>query len=451
MRILKFGGTSLADVGRIDRAAALVQEASVETRVVVVASAIAGVTNQLVGLVARPDRKNGNSFDDVDRIEGRHLEILEALSGSGRAAIRRSIVAIVEALRSDIELLEKDPLDRAEITDRIVAGGERLSVQLVAAALRSRGSAARVVDAADAVVTDSSFGEARVDLEATRDRCRRVLSGRDRAIPVVTGFIGADAHGRTTTIGRGGSDYTAAVLGGCLGVDRVEIWTDVDGVLTAPPQLVPSVSTIPWLSYEEAAELSFYGAKVLHPKTIRPLAERGIPIHVRNTLAPARRCTEIAARTGGPSRVVAVSAYEDVSVEYRKGGEVPTNALMSCRASADGMTLVAFPSPKPDSPVLPAGDRLRSASIVTLVGHDIAAQPWVAGRALESLARRGIAVRSFAAGAGPHTVALLIDRDELEAALCAVHDALMLDRETVSSGRGGSLAGRRKEQQTTAA
>ena len=438
MKVLKFGGTSLANRQRFEEAARLVGEAAKEGRVVIVASAVAGTTNRLVALIEASSSGSADWTEGVCAVERQNLEILAGLPSSCREPAARSIHGVVQAIRNDLELLATGPANRMEICDRVLAAGERLSVQLFAAILQSNGCAARVVDAADAVVTDSSFGEARVDLEATRRRCQRLFTGRNTATPIVAGFIGADPHGRTTTIGRGGSDFTAAVLGAVLDAERVEIWTDVDGVLTAPPQLVPSVSSIPWLSYEEAAELSYFGAKVLHPQTVRPLAERGIPIHVRNTLEPARRGTEITAHSGTQSRVVAASAFEDVTAFRLCNGSLAEvgEVLMSCRASADGTTLVAVPSSRAASLIgrIQEAEHF-AASIITLVGHDIALQPWVAGRALESLARRGIAVRSFTAGAGPHTVALLVGRNDLENALCTIHNALMLDRETAAVSR----------------
>jgi aspartate kinase len=438
MRVLKFGGTSLAGRRNLEVAANLVKEAVKEARIVVVTSAVAGTTNRLTALTETTNRMGSSWAEEVCAIECQHLDIIAGLPSSCREPAARSVGTVIDGLRKDLGELAAEPANRKEITDRVLAAGERLSVQLFAAILQSAGCAARAVDAAEAVVTDSSFGEARVDLEATQRRCQRLFAGRNTAMPVVTGFIGADPHGRTTTLGRGGSDFTAAVLGAALDAERVEIWTDVDGVLTAPPQLVPGVSSIPWLSYEEAAELSYFGAKVLHPQTVRPLAERGIPIHVRNTLEPARRGTEIAALSGARSRVVAASAFEEVTAfRLRNGSQAEVGeVLMSCRASADGSTLVAVPSSRSEGLIGRLHvDDFFDASIVTLVGHNIALQPWVAGRALESLARRGVVVRSFAAGAGPHTVALLVDRDDLENALCTIHNALMLDRETSAVGR----------------
>jgi aspartate kinase len=453
MKVLKFGGTSLANRMRVLEVSRLVRAAAAETRVVVVASAMAGVTNRLERLTGTASDRDDNWTEELEALERRHLEVLAALPASSREPAAAVLRSRIRVLRADLEALAGDPLDRPEICDRILSVGERLSVELLAATLQGQGCAARAVDAADLVATDSSFGEARVDFARTAHRCRRLLEGRNTAIPIVTGFIGADRRGRTTTLGRGGSDYSAAVLGAVLGAERVEIWTDVDGVLTAPPLLVPGASSIPRLSYEEAAELSFFGAKVLHPQTVRPLAERGIPIHVRNSLAPARRGTEIGSPVGAAGRVVAVSAVEEAAVfRFGPGGACDLHdALMVCRASSDGATLAVVPAGRAESFARPSCERLVDGSVLTLVGLDIARQPWVAGRALESLARRGISVRSFAAGASPHTVVLLVDRGDLEIAMCTIHDGLMLDRQTVAGSRKELGLGQREVAHVTAA
>ena len=240
----------------------------------------------------------------------------------------------------------------------------------------------------------------------------------------------------------------------------MEIWTDVDGVLSAPPRLVPSVSRSPGCRTKKLRSFHFSAPRCSTARTVRPLAERGIPILVRNTFAPDRYGTEVASRSGAESRVVAVSANENVGVLRLRSGSpwIVGDVLMSCCASSDGATLVAVSDHRAESLI----DELRRdeelplehhypASIITLVGHDIALQPWVAGRALESLARRDIAVHSFAAGAGPHTVVLLVERADLEAAMCTIHDALMLDRVTASAGRNQLKLGKKEVQHVSAA
>lgn len=449
MRVLKFGGTSVADRKQMEVVAGLVAEAALHSRVVVVTSAVAGVTNRLVRLIdgVSPglDRP-----EEVKALEALHLDLLNGLDAEIREPAERLIRRTVSRLESDLEPTGR--LGGAEFRDRVLAAGERLSVQVLAAILRSRGCPARAVDGAEVLATDSTFGEARVDLDATRENCRK-LFGSEEEVPVVTGFVGGDAAGRTTTLGRGGSDLSASVLGAALDAECVEIWTDVDGVLTAPPALVPSSSRIPRMSYAEAAELSYFGAKVLHPRTVQPLAVCGIPIHVRNTTAASRRGTAIVADGNLLSRVAAVAAVEDVTIlDVRVRAETsdglrcrvapwsiagaPDEILVGCRASCDGSSLLAVPTAKVDALCarLTQNDGVEvevrgKGSVLAIVGHDIGSQPWVVGRALEALGRHGLEIRALSAGASAHAVTILVNREDLAAALSTVHNALMLDRE----------------------
>ena len=450
MRVLKFGGTSVADRRQMEVVADIVAAASRETRVVVVASAVAGITNRLVKLI-ESDPLDCDRCREVEAIERHHLALLDGLDEAIKEPAVRLIHGVAGRLSADLAGAEQ--LGEAELRDRVLAAGERLSVPTLVAILQSKGCPATPVDGSEVLATDSTYGEARVDLDATRSRCRILFDGNDGVIPVVTGFVGGDAEGRTTTLGRGGSDLSASVLGAALDAECVEIWTDVDGVLTGPPALVPGASRIPRMSYAEAAELSYFGAKVLHPRTVQPLAVRGIPIHVRNTTAASRRGTAIVADVGLLSRVAAVAAVEDVTIlEVRAEGEsadglqcrvapwsiagAPDEILVGCRASCDGSSLLAVPTARVDG--LRARlfendgvrvDVLGEGSVLAIVGHDIGSQPWVVGRALEALGRRGLEIRALSAGASAHAVTILVDRKDLAAALSAVHNALMLDRE----------------------
>jgi aspartokinase/homoserine dehydrogenase 1 len=447
MRVLKFGGTSLADGRRIRHVARLVRRAAQQHRVVVVASAMAGFTDRLCRLI--DDAIAARPVDhDVDSLERRHLGVLEKLELSyGRLAInaiRRSILD----LRRDLQETALRGDCPGHIRDRIMATGERSSVEVVAAVLKTVGCPARVVDGSEVVITDDRFCEARVDFEATRRACTGLREIPAVDVPVVTGFIGADRNGRTTTLGRGGSDYSAAILGAALDAERVEIWTYVDGVLSGPPQIVAGASRISRLSYEEAAELSYFGASVLHRRTVEPLVTRGIPVIVRNTLDPSRQGTEIGVGEPASSRVVAVSAIREVTVLHvTSAGDRPSTSarppivlgledeiLMACSASSDGSVLIAAPAEKAANlaqRLVQAGEIAVTdrglASVVALVGHRLGSQPWVAGRAFEALGRRGLMVRAVAAGTSPHALTLLVERDELEAVLTTVHTALRLD------------------------
>jgi aspartate kinase len=288
VRILKFGGTSVGSPQALGQALDVVVRAAAQTPVVVVASAMSGVTDALV-LAARGAASHSHDVAHlVEHLRARHLELLHSVASyhpAHRAA--ETITARLHELSALLEAVQAARVCTPRQQDAIAALGERLSVPVVVAGLEDRGLTALAVDAGDLLRTDAAFGAAEVDLPATRRLARtRLLQLADGVVPVVTGFLGATPLGATTTLGRGGSDWSAAVLGWALGAERVEIWTDVDGVMSADPRREAGAVTLPRLGYAEATRLALAGAKVLHPKTMTPLAEAGIPIVVRNTLRP---------------------------------------------------------------------------------------------------------------------------------------------------------------------
>jgi aspartate kinase len=287
-RVLKFGGTSVGTAPALRSAIGIAEAAARERPVVVVVSALSGVTNALEAALpgAAAGRLDAAGF--AAAVRDRHLALLGAVAG-GRPAVRAG--GVVRATATELEGRLRavagsgafSPRDRAAV----LALGERLATPVVAAGLGTRGVDARAVDGASLVRTDASFAEASVDYDATRRLARTALgTAAPGAVPVVTGFLGATEAGETTLLGRGGSDLTAAILGWALDAERVEIWSDVDGVMTADPRLHPGARTLARLSYAEAAALARAGAKVLHPRTLDPLEGAGIPVFVGNTLRP---------------------------------------------------------------------------------------------------------------------------------------------------------------------
>jgi aspartokinase/homoserine dehydrogenase 1 len=311
VRVMKFGGTSVGDASCIARVVEIVRVASRDSQVVVVVSAMSGITNQLVEAATQAEA-------------GRHApaaSIFEGIRRQHDAAIAALVPTAAERTRLDCKmksLLEEGlRLCRGtsllgELTprsrDAISGLGERLSAPLVAAALADRGVASEALEATELVVTDSSHGGAEPDMDSTQERCEtrlRPLLDRD-VVPVITGFIGATPEGVLTTLGRGGSDYSATILAAALQADEVTIWTDVDGLHTADPRLVSEGCTIPEISYREASELAYFGAKVLHPKTLRAVVRCGIPLWIRNTFEPEQPGTKIT--PAGPASEPAVKA-----------------------------------------------------------------------------------------------------------------------------------------------
>jgi homoserine O-acetyltransferase len=302
-RVMKFGGTSVADAARLQRVAALVREARRNGPVAAVVSALAGVTDALVRL-ADTAAAGAPWREDLEQLAARHRACATAL-GAG-AATEDALAAVLADLAATLAAIAAAGA-AAAARDAVLACGERLSLALASAALSAAGLDPEPWDTRTLVVTDSTFGEAAVDADATRTRVAAAWRAlRPGATPVATGFIAADREGRTTTLGRGGSDYSASLLAAALDAGCVEIWTDVDGVLSAPPALAAG-RPVPCLSYAEAEQLARYGGKVLHPATMAPAAAAGIPIMVRNTFNPEGPRTLVASRVAAEG-VVAVTA-----------------------------------------------------------------------------------------------------------------------------------------------
>ncbi len=280
----------------------------------VVVSALGGITDELVSLAdgAPEDPEPLNSA--VDRILDRHLAVLgEVAPGDNKT--RSEIITTIDELRRLITGIGYIGDCPPAVRDRIIATGERLSAPIVAAALRHAGQPALPVCGTEVIRTDSIHGSAEVLPAATTDLARKRLLGIcDEVIPVVTGFIGADGNQTPTTLGRGGSDLTATVLGAALEADRVEIWTDVNGIFTAPPRVVAGARPQPYVSYDEAAEMAQFGAAVLFTKTIAPVRELGIPVVVRNTFDPDGPVTWVGREPEVPAGARSLASVERAAV-----------------------------------------------------------------------------------------------------------------------------------------
>src|SRR5437660_11295597 len=308
--IMKFGGTSVEDADAFRSVAAIVKS-HIAVRPVIVVSALAGFTNALLASVAKAIEGDARAATkSLHHYFGRHSSIAEVLLSDGpRQAFETAAAAARREIRQLHKIIAAHPVTSPPLQDAIVAYGEYLSSLLLAAVLREDGLAARHVDGRECIRTDDNYGNA-APLSETALATQAKLSPLIEAemIPVVGGFIGSTKEGATTTLGRGGSDYTAALVGAALDAREIQIWTDVSGVLTADPRVVPDARTVPSLSYAEAAELAYFGAKVLHPKTIQPAMDRDIPVRICNSRAPGDGGTLVTARgTVWPRGVKAIA------------------------------------------------------------------------------------------------------------------------------------------------
>jgi aspartate kinase len=305
--VLKFGGTSVGTATALRSALAIAEAAGRERPVVVVVSALSGVTNALEAALSGAAARRLDVPAFAAAIRDRHLALLAAVA-HGKPARRATTVVRdrIAGIETRLRTVGAERCFTAGARAAVLASGERLSVPVVEAALRARGVEAHAVDGASVVRTDGAFAQAAVDYPATRQLARTTLGSLGPgAVPVVTGFVGATEAGETTLLGRGGSDLTAAILGWALDADRVEIWSDVDGVMTADPRLDRDARAIDRLSFAEATALARAGAKVLHPRTLEPLEDAGIPVFVGNTLRPEGPGTWI-----GPAESTAGGAEE---------------------------------------------------------------------------------------------------------------------------------------------
>ena len=318
--VMKFGGTSVADPDAINRLIGIVRQQQSKTKSppLVVVSALAGVTDKLVALVQlTEDGASAKAAAEVEALLQRHLSVATAVTSASRQSLLADVRREMEELNGLVHALsvlrEVSPRSR----DAVHAVGEVVSSRIVAAAFADHGIASSWVDARTVLITDAEHNAAAPDMMATADRVT------DRVAPLINsgqvvvlgGFIGATASGITSTLGRGGSDYSAAIFGSCLGADEIQIWTDVDGMLTADPRIVPQPKLVPQLSFAEASELAYFGAKVLHPSTIVPAVAKNIPVRILNSRRPENTGTLITAE-GRPmnGELAALACKRDVTV-----------------------------------------------------------------------------------------------------------------------------------------
>ncbi|MDZ7296256.1 MAG: lysine-sensitive aspartokinase 3 [candidate division KSB1 bacterium] len=314
MRVLKFGGTSVGDAERIRTVARIVKH-EMRDGVVLVFSAMGDTTDQLLAvgrLAAQGDQ--AKSMEGIVALRQMHVRAVEGLlKGEAKEAVRaycRHAFAKVEEMAHGMWVLaDFSPT----VQDRLLGMGELLSSRIIAAYLAQQGLGAEWVDAREFIITDDRHTRAEPLFAETAERCRQVLLPllHQGKLPVTQGFIARSVSGVPTTLGRGGSDYTASLIGAALGAEEIQIWTDVDGILTADPYLVPQARHIPVMSFQEAAELAFFGARVLHPKTLLPAVERSIPVRVRNTHRPEGEGTLILAQPQANGQRVKSIAYKE--------------------------------------------------------------------------------------------------------------------------------------------
>jgi bifunctional aspartokinase / homoserine dehydrogenase 1 len=476
---MKFGGTSVGDASCVGRTAAIVRAAAVHRPVAVVVSAMSGVTNRLIQAAHRAEAGESDFLTLTDDLRKQHLSALEDLVRDSQK--RTAIAADLEQVLHELDRLLRGTSLIRELTlralDAISGIGERLSAPLVAGAINELGVRSVSVSATEVIVSDTHHGRAEPLMTPTHDkagaRLRPLLN--QGIVPVVTGFIAATADGIQTTLGRGGSDYSATILGAALGAEETIIWTDVDGVKTADPRLVPEARTIPEISYNEAAELAYFGAKVLHPNTLRPVTAAGVPVWIRNSFAPERAGTKITTRglpTGGG--VKALTAIRDVTL-ITVGGpgivgltDVLARSFAATAATRTNVFLVSQSSSQNDICfVISSGDEKRAlhalreafapeideqtvehvtanpdVAIVAVVGENMRGTPGVAGRTFTALGRENVNIMAIAQGSSEYNISLVVQEGAMQRAVAALHREFRLHEGAPSIVETPTLASR---------
>ncbi len=455
--VMKFGGTSMGTAARMQVAAQIIA-AERATPVVVVVSAMSKVTDLLLETLRRAELGDRAAVEaDIERLRYRHLEAAAELfseaDGKAAAQVIESLVAEFERIANGILMLGERP---PRSVDEAVSIGERLSCGLLASYLRSKGIPAEPINGADVIVTDAVFGNASPRMEATREKCQARIAplARQGVVPVITGFNGATAEGQPTTLGRGGSDYSAAIVAASLDARELWIWTDVDGIMTADPRLVPDAAVLDELTYAEAAELAYNGAKVLHPRTLAPLVAKQIPVWSKNSFAPEKPGTKIVSHFDEPKGARAVTSLSNVVLVSME----PANGMLSgtrlVSRSLDALALAnveilvftsssyrqsfCFLIRKTDLDAamealesnlslelahgyLTGIDVNENVGLLAVVGEGMRGTAGLAGRVFTAISREEINIIAIAQGSSELTIGIVVRLDHLDRAVRAVH------------------------------
>ncbi|MBX3242725.1 MAG: bifunctional aspartate kinase/homoserine dehydrogenase I [Chitinophagaceae bacterium] len=456
MQVLKFGGTSVGSADTIKQVIDIVKNKLEKDKTIVVVSALGGTTDALINAGNLASKGDESFRQELQKIEQRHLEAVKQLIPVQQQS---SVLSLVKKICNEIEDVCTGAFLLSELSvktkDRVVSFGELLSSRIIAAAFNNAGVAAVWKDARELILTNSNFGNAVVQPAETKNRITAFVAGCKESLIIIPGFIAANSLNETTTLGRGGSDYTAAILAASLDASVLEIWTDVSGMMTADPRWVGGAKVIPAISYQEAMELSHFGAKVLYPPTIQPVLGKGIPLVIKNTFAPGDAGTFIGkdvASNGNPVRgISSISNLALLSLEGSGMVGVPgfskrlfealslagINVILITQGSSEHSICVGVEAPA----AIRAKEVIDSAfadeirmekvfplrietelSIVALVGENMKSHPGISGRMFGVLGKNGVNVRAIAQGSSERNISAVVSTHDVRKAINVLHE-----------------------------
>lgn len=456
MQVMKFGGSSVANAQNINKVIAIVKEAFKKDKTVVVSSAISGCTDELIAIGKEALAQNGNYTERIDKLEQRHISLIEELiPAEDSVAIKQECAELFNELREickGVYLLKE--LSNLSL-DHIVSFGELLSTKIISAKLKSLNISHQWKDSREVITTEPVNGKNVVITDLTNWKIKEFFDQSNYKLYIMPGFIAMDEKGRTTTLGRGGSDYTASLIAVGAQARILEIWTDVCGMMTADPRIVPDAHPIRNISYKEALELSHFGAKVVYPPTIQPVVKQGIPIYVKNTFEPSDPGTLIERNPPeGHNKIKGISSSNKIALLSMEGSGmvgIPgyssrlfdtltknnVNIILITQASSVHTMCIAIDEADADK-AKKATDELfayeislgkvdplrveKGFSIISLVGDDMKNQSGASGRMFDALGREGINIRAIAQGSSEKNVSAVVQTEYVQEAIRAIHN-----------------------------
>ncbi|GAL83951.1 bifunctional aspartokinase I/homoserine dehydrogenase I [Sporocytophaga myxococcoides] len=460
MKILKFGGTSVGTADSIRKVVdILLSYKKKKQEFSVVFSAMSGITNQLIEVSKKAAESNEDYHAILKSIENKHINAVKSLID---IKVQSKVVAHIKMLINELEDLLHGVFLLKELsprtTDLVVSFGERMSTYIVSEFMKQSGLDTEFCDARKLIVTDHSFGAAIIDFKATDKNIKEHFKATKK-IQAITGFISSTVKGETTTLGRGGSDYTASVLGAALGAEEIEIWTDVDGVMTADPKKVKGAFTLPAISYVEAMEMSHFGAKVIYPPTLQPAFNKKIPIWIKNTFNPEFEGTYISAKTKANDFLIkGISSIREIALISLQGSGmmgVPgvsarlfgslakkkINVILITQASSEYSICFAVEPKEAEYAAELINEEFANEiqakkidnaiveydlSIVAIIGENMRNTPGIAGKFFASLGKNGVNIRAIAQGSSELNLSVVIGEHDLSKALNSLHESFFL-------------------------